>query len=106
MATVTDAGLVVYLEGFQPAVDEAVAQEAGQRPRRRRRDLLPRGAATQEIEEARRRWSGTATDPHVWLDPTNLAHIADTVASSASPPSTRRARPTFPANANAGSTPS
>ena len=31
VATVADADLVVYLRGFQPAVDDAVTQEAGDR---------------------------------------------------------------------------
>ena len=31
VAAISDAGLVVYLAGFQPAVDEAVAQEARDR---------------------------------------------------------------------------
>lgn len=80
VAAVSDAQLVVYLAGFQPAVDEAVAQEAG--------DSLDAGAgisrlaatATQVEEAQAEGGAAPTTDPHVWLDPTNLAHIADAVA--------------------------
>lgn len=81
VASVSDASLVVYLAGFQPAVDDAVAQEA--------RDALDAGtgitrlaATASQVEEATAE-GGTAptTDPHVWLDPTNLQKIVDSVAA-------------------------
>jgi zinc transport system substrate-binding protein len=73
---ISDATLVLYLHGFQPAVDEAVAQAgstaldvSGAVP------LLPATAGHGEDEGA-----PGATDPHVWLDPTRLATIADALA--------------------------
>lgn len=77
---ISDAALVVYLTGFQPAVDEAVRQEAKDRAFDVGSvvDLLPIGAHEdvpgQEHEEA-----AGAKDPHVWLDPVRFATIADRV---------------------------
>lgn len=81
VASVSDADLVVYLAGFQPAVDDAVAQESG--------DALDAGAGltrlaatAAQVEEATAEGGpAPTTDPHVWLDPTNLAKIADSVAA-------------------------
>ncbi|GAA2344070.1 metal ABC transporter substrate-binding protein [Dactylosporangium salmoneum] len=63
LAGLEDADLVVYLRGFQPAVDEAI-------------DLQDKGktfdvAGVQPLRDA---------DPHVWLDPVRLAAIADRTA--------------------------
>ncbi|MFY1687221.1 metal ABC transporter substrate-binding protein [Plantactinospora sp. WMMB782] len=96
---VSDAELVVYLAGFQPSVDEAVRQQAGDRafdvagvaP------LLDATAGGHEHEgeeghqgEEEHEGAGAAgeehegeaagKDPHVWLDPTRLAGIADRLA--------------------------
>ena len=67
VASIGEADLVVYLDGFQPAVDEAVAQEAGD-------SALDVTASAGLVE------SGGAVDPHFWLDPTRLADVADAVA--------------------------
>lgn len=67
VAAITDADLVVYVKGFQPAVDEAVALEAADRS-------LDVTAHLQTLGE-----TGN-TDPHVWLDPTNMVVIADLIA--------------------------
>jgi zinc transport system substrate-binding protein len=76
VADVADAGLAVYLRGFQPAVDTAVAQEA----RGRSFDvssavpLLPLsgdGRSGDGHEHA----DGNM-DPHVWLDPVRFSTIA------------------------------
>jgi zinc transport system substrate-binding protein len=61
VARISDAGLVVYLRGFQPAVDEAVKQEAA-------------GRAFDAMSVAQ---TTTSRDRHVWLDPVRLATIAD-----------------------------
>ncbi|HYO85768.1 MAG TPA: metal ABC transporter substrate-binding protein [Dermatophilaceae bacterium] len=62
VATIESAALVVYLKGFQPAVDEAVA----------RRD----SARTVEVSGPARLLSdGSRTDPHFWLDPTRYASV-------------------------------
>jgi len=67
VATVAEADLVVYLDGFQPAVDAAVAQEAG-------------GSALEVSDTADLVETGGTVDPHFWLDPTRLADVADAVA--------------------------
>lgn len=67
VASIGEADLVVYLDGFQPAVDEAVAQEAGD-------------SALDVTEPAELVRSGGAVDPHFWLDPARLADVADSVA--------------------------
>ncbi len=77
---VEDAQLVVYLEGFSPAVDSAVDQgakdsafEVGQYA-----DLsltytpIEEGTLAEDEKDS--------TDPHFWLDPTRLAAVADQIA--------------------------
>ena len=63
VADIGEADLVVYLAGFQPAVDEAVDQEAA-------------GSALDVSAAA----DLQGNDPHFWLDPTRLADVADAVA--------------------------
>lgn len=62
VATLGEADLVVYLSGFQPAVDDAVEQEAAE--------------SSLDVREA----GEVGRDPHFWLDPTRLADVADAVA--------------------------
>ncbi|HEX8631037.1 MAG TPA: metal ABC transporter substrate-binding protein [Catenuloplanes sp.] len=80
---VGDAALVVYLRGFQPAVDEAVTQQGGDRAFDvgTVQPLLAadEGAHAHEGEPSPDP-SGGEKDPHVWLDPTRLATIADQLA--------------------------
>ncbi|ROT27116.1 metal ABC transporter substrate-binding protein [Micromonospora sp. HM5-17] len=86
---VSEAELVVYLAGFQPSVDEAVQQQAGDRAFdvASVQPLLDATAgghvhdgegagAGEEHEEA----ATGGKDPHVWLDPTRLATIGDRLA--------------------------
>lgn len=67
---VADADLVVYLSGFQPAVDDAVDGQA---------------TAALDVADAADlsliTTSGTL-DPHFWLDPNRLAAVADATATS------------------------
>ncbi len=73
VAAVTDARLVLYVAEFQPALDDAIAQSpeaavdvaAG---------LDTLAGEDQAVAEE------TSYDPHVWLDPTNMATIVATVA--------------------------
>ncbi len=80
VAAVGDADLVVFLSDFQPAVDEAVAQEAAESSfdAGRYTDLdltyTPIEEGEEEAEEA------GSTDPHFWLDPMRLAEVADALA--------------------------
>ena len=55
----TQAALVVYLKGFQPAVDDAVGRRQGGPRPRRSRSSRP-----------------AATDPHIWLDPARMETAA------------------------------
>ena len=76
-AEVADADLVVYGEGFQPAVDEAVetsgpaAVVAASELLSSGPDAIPGGKPAQLIED----------DPHFWLDPEAMASVAEEVAA-------------------------
>jgi zinc transport system substrate-binding protein len=65
-AAITDADLVVYSRGFQPAVDDTVAENAGGRvvDAAAEADLVPTSAGSD------------SEDPHFWLDPNRLASVA------------------------------
>lgn len=69
VAALGSTDLVVYSRGFQPAVDEAVDQQAADRAF----DVL-------SAVELREGGEGEQGDPHVWLDPARLATIATAVA--------------------------
>jgi len=75
---IVDAGVVVYLKGFQPAVDQAVAQEAKDRALDVASTvaLLPLSTSTDGEKE-----TAHGMDPHVWLDPVRYATIADAVGA-------------------------
>jgi zinc transport system substrate-binding protein len=83
VAEMTEADLVVYLSGFQPAVDEAVAvaqdtvavdaAELTSLDLEATDDGHAHGAE-EHAEEA------GAADPHFWLDPMRLAEVGDALA--------------------------
>lgn len=78
VAAISDADLVPYLAHFQPAVDDAVARQA----KGRALDV----ASVTPLRKAPAGLDATETpddgnDPHIWLDPTRLADIADAVAN-------------------------
>jgi zinc transport system substrate-binding protein len=91
-ASVIDADLVVYERTFQAAVDEAVAQsgrdnaldtttvvplqDLGTEPDHEHGESAEHGEEHAEGEHAEE----NGLDPHVWLDPANLATIGTTVA--------------------------
>ncbi|MFG1953827.1 metal ABC transporter substrate-binding protein [Micromonospora sp. NPDC048830] len=84
---VNRAELVVYLKGFQPAVDEAVEQAGGDRAFDVAgvQPLLDVTAGGHEHEHEGEKEAGHAEesggkDPHLWLDPTRLATVADRLA--------------------------
>ena len=91
LATLTDADLALYLDGFQPAVDDAVttsgvtALDVSSAA-----DLsltyVDDGHAHEEGEEehAEEEHAEEVTDPHFWLDPMRLADVADEVAGQLS----------------------
>lgn len=80
VAAVATADLVVYLEGFQPAVDDAVAREADEhafdvsKAANLNLTYTPIEEGAQHADEA------GATDPHFWLDPLRLADVASALA--------------------------
>jgi zinc transport system substrate-binding protein len=80
VGSLADADLVVYEKGLQPAVDEAVEQNAAAAGF----DLS--GAANLEATGAHFQEEGEQAhtddlDPHFWLDPTRLAAVGDAVAT-------------------------
>jgi zinc transport system substrate-binding protein len=68
---VADADLVLYLKGFQPATDDAVA--AGTRGRALDLGTLTPGRPDPEQH---------GTDPHVWLDPVRMSVLARAVTDA------------------------
>ena len=84
VAQIVDAKVVIYLEGFQPAVDEAVEQQGGDRAFDVSTAVpLLDASAGHEHEGEPGHEEGEAEggkDPHVWLDPTRLATIGEKVA--------------------------
>jgi len=80
VAAMGEADLVVYLSDFQPAVDDAVDQQASDTSfdAAEHTDLeltyTPIEEGEEEADEA------GATDPHFWLDPMHLADVADALA--------------------------
>ncbi|WP_104524753.1 metal ABC transporter substrate-binding protein [Blastococcus atacamensis] len=83
VGAVGSADLLVYLEGFQPALDEAAAEagdaawDAGQAA-----DLVEGEHAHGDEEHADEEdgHGDEAVDPHFWLDPTRLAAVGDALA--------------------------
>jgi len=84
VARVSDADLVVYLEGFQPAVDDAVASEAPDTSWNAGEyaSLDLTYTPIEEGEEATD--EAGAVDPHFWLDPTRYADVATALAAGLS----------------------
>jgi zinc transport system substrate-binding protein len=80
VAAIGDADLVVYVGGFQPAVDEAVRQEGADRSLDVGAQLATLPPTAAEIAEAREEGEAAPTnDPHFWLDPTLLAQMAESI---------------------------
>jgi zinc transport system substrate-binding protein len=70
VGAIVDADLVVHLKGFQPAVDDAAANEAADHS-------WDAGTAADLVPAAE---GSDAKDPHFWLDPTRLAAVGDALA--------------------------
>jgi zinc transport system substrate-binding protein len=84
VASISDADLVVYLSGFQPAVDDAVAEADGAAVL----DVAPAAdldLTFTPIEEGEEHAEEAGSvDPHFWLDPTRLAAVAGAFADKLS----------------------
>ena len=77
----SDADLAVYLHGFQPAVDEAIAQAGvAALDAATLVPLIDVSAGHGPDDGERHANEEGGIDPHIWLDPTRLATIADAVA--------------------------
>ncbi|MFP5346627.1 MAG: metal ABC transporter substrate-binding protein [Actinomycetes bacterium] len=87
VAAVDEADVVLYLRGFQPALDDAVTAQATDTAldvaKAARLDLLAASLQTREDAPAHLGAGSprAALDPHFWLDPTRLADVADATAS-------------------------
>ena len=68
VAEISSADLVLYVKGFQPAVDDAIAQEAADR-------------AIDVTADLKLLTGAEGADPHVWLDPANMSAIGKTIAT-------------------------
>lgn len=84
VASIGASDLVVHLSGFQPAVDDALAQGAADHVLdvATSADLLPYGAHGEEDhdDEDHAGHDHDGLDTHFWLDPTRLADVGDAVA--------------------------
>jgi zinc transport system substrate-binding protein len=69
VAAISDASVVVYLKGFQPAVDDAISTSSGAHT-----VVDVASAATLDRTVAEEGENGT--DPHFWLDPQRLSAVA------------------------------
>ncbi|HWI44016.1 MAG TPA: metal ABC transporter substrate-binding protein [Nocardioides sp.] len=77
-AAITRADLVVYERDFQPAVDEAVKQNAGGKTLDVA-DVVDLRAAGHDDQDDH---AHGGEDPHFWQDPLRMADLADAVAKS------------------------
>jgi zinc transport system substrate-binding protein len=85
---IASADLIVYLDGFQPAVDEAVNQNAEGAALNVTDSLTLLEGGEDDADEDEGHadeddghgHGDLSEDPHVWLDPTNMAAIAEAVA--------------------------
>ncbi|CCG02486.1 metal ABC transporter substrate-binding protein [Blastococcus saxobsidens] len=86
VAGVSDADLLVYLSGFQPAVDDAAESQAGDSAwdaaEAADLSLTSDGSehAGEQHAEEEHADDEAAADPHFWLDPLRLAAVGDALA--------------------------
>lgn len=84
VAAIQQADLVFYLPGFQPAVDTAVAQQAGNRAVNISAGITPLPAAghSEDDGHGHDEEGHSSNDPHIWLNPANMATIGNTIATA------------------------
>lgn len=82
VASVEDADLLVYLAGFQPALDEAADTAGGDHvwDAGSAADLLAGEAHDEAAEGTDDDHEDDVDDPHFWLDPVRLADVGDALA--------------------------
>lgn len=71
VAKLEETSLIIYIQGFMPAVDEAIASQTSNRALNLA-TAVPLLAASDT--------SGGAYDPHIWLDPDNMILMATAVS--------------------------
>ncbi|WP_433254369.1 metal ABC transporter substrate-binding protein [Streptosporangium sp. CA-135522] len=77
VAGLESTGLVAYVKGVQPAVDEAVEQHAADRGFDAATAVKTLPAVAGEEEHAdEEHGQGVGYDPHLWLDPSRFATVA------------------------------
>jgi zinc transport system substrate-binding protein len=79
VAQIASADLVLYVKGYQPAVDEAVAQQAADHSLDVSAGLTLLPADHADGHEEEHAGEEGATDPHVWLNPLNMAGIGTAI---------------------------
>jgi len=80
VAEIAEADLVLYIKGFQPAVDEAIEQQAAGRAIDVSAGLALLAAHEDEAEHADEEGHEHGMqDPHVWLNPMNMALIGTAI---------------------------
>ncbi|SNR83320.1 metal ABC transporter substrate-binding protein [Blastococcus mobilis] len=94
VAAMSEADLLVYLEGFQPALDEAAENEAADTAWNAGQaadlSLTAEPGHEGETAEEHAEHAGEGeegeepVDPHFWLDPTRLAAVGDALAAELS----------------------
>ncbi|SFL00766.1 metal ABC transporter substrate-binding protein [Geodermatophilus ruber] len=81
LAAVGEADLLVYLDGFQPALDEAADSEAGDSAWDAGQAADLSRATEGHAHEGEEGHEGEEpVDPHFWLDPLRLAAVGDALA--------------------------
>ncbi|MEV7007803.1 metal ABC transporter substrate-binding protein [Streptosporangium sp. NPDC051022] len=76
VAGLEKTGLVVYIKGVQPAVDDAVEQHAADRSFDAATAVKTLPSVSEEANTEGREGRNVPYDPHVWLDPSRMAAIA------------------------------
>jgi zinc transport system substrate-binding protein len=80
VAAVAEADLVVYLNGFQPALDDAAENEAGDSAWDAGQAADLSRTAEEHSHEGEEEHGEEPVDPHFWLDPIRLAAVGDALA--------------------------
>ncbi len=76
IAGLENSGLVIYVKGVQPAVDEAVGQHSADRSLDAAAVIKTLPAVAEEGEAEGAQGHEVGYDPHIWLDPSRLATVA------------------------------
>ena len=93
-----DADVVVYLDGFAPALDDTIDDvDAHGFDVAAAADLDRTAGSAHDTDDG----EATGADPHFWLDPLRLAAVADAVRGRARHDRSRPRRPSSPPNAAA-----